>query len=115
LASAPGGSAGDGTITVIDPSGEGVEGICADCKEHCGVEYEEEESSSELLTPRKRYWVHLHKIAEITGQLNRRMSFVEASTWLVMYDEEITTGYPSDMAAQRSYDCHFAARRGFVL
>ena len=22
---------------VIDPSGEGIEGVCADCGEHCGV------------------------------------------------------------------------------
>jgi len=70
---------------------------------------------SELLTPRKRYWVHLHKIAAITGQLNRRMSFKEAADWLVIYDEEVTTGYPSDMAAQRTYDVHFAARKGFTL
>jgi hypothetical protein len=27
---------------VIDPSGEEIEGTCADCGEHCGIESEEE-------------------------------------------------------------------------
>lgn len=29
------------SASVIDPSGENVEGICSDCKEHCGIETEE--------------------------------------------------------------------------
>ena len=28
------------SAAVIDPSGEGIEGVCADCKEHCGIERE---------------------------------------------------------------------------
>lgn len=29
--------------SVIDPSGEGIEGFCGDCHDHCSVVYEDDE------------------------------------------------------------------------
>lgn len=63
------------------------------------------------MTPRETYWNDLLTIADITGSLYRRMSFQEADEWLTTYDCERHEGYPSDMAALRAFDCHFAGRR----
>lgn len=65
------------------------------------------------MTARQQYWVHLKAIASITGQLNRRMSFTEASTWLEDYEAEKTIGYPVEHAMQRAWDYMFSARGVF--
>ncbi len=31
------------SAAVSDPSGEGIEGVCQDCYEHCGIESEDDE------------------------------------------------------------------------
>lgn len=63
------------------------------------------------MTPRQTYWNNLHCIADIDGELFRRMSFQEADQWLFAYEDMRSEGYDKESAAQRAWDCYFNARR----
>jgi hypothetical protein len=63
------------------------------------------------MSRRQLYWQDLFIIRSATGHLNRRMTFVEAHNWVFAYMSEVQIGWEPKDAAQRAYDCHFAARR----
>lgn len=68
-----------------------------------------------MTTKRQLYWTHLHAIADITGELNRHMTFKEAAEWLNAYTWFANEDWPTEHAAQRSYDCMFNARKGMLV
>ena len=59
---------------VIDPSGEGIEGVCADCGEHCGVvsnPTNEQELREQLVELDGELWDY---------QLDKLITFITAHT-----------------------------------
>lgn len=65
---------------------------------------------SNIMTPRQSYWNDLLCIADINGELYRRMSFSEAQDWLYAYENMVDEGYDKESAAERAWDCFFAPR-----
>lgn len=70
-------------------------------------------NSTTGFTPRQEYWQNLLFIRDVTGELNRRMSFKEADTLVSDFEYYRDEGYPSDHAMQRAYD-HFHVNRRAV-
>jgi hypothetical protein len=64
------------------------------------------------MTQRQEYWNNLSFIADVYGELNRRMSFVEASTWASDFEYYESEGYPNDLAAQYAYDHFHTNKKG---
>lgn len=68
-----------------------------------------------IMTPREVHAENLSFIAETSkSEYYRRMTFKEAAEWIYAFECERDEGYPRDMAAQRAWDCYFAARRWLV-
>lgn len=67
------------------------------------------------MSPRETHANNLACISELSDSpYYRRMSFVEADSWLFAYEDMVSKGYPRQMAAQRAWDCHFASRNAFA-
>ena len=63
-------------------------------------------------SPRQQHAKVLQTIAKVTQEAYyRRLTFKEADNWLYGYQHEVATGYPEALAAQRSWDCIYSARR----
>jgi hypothetical protein len=66
-----------------------------------------------MTTKRQQYGQSLSKINQLSpeGRFFRTMTFKEVQSWLKSYNNDKATGYPEDIAIQRAWDCHFAAKR----
>lgn len=63
---------------------------------------------------RQHYYQNLSTIAKVTGDpYFRRMSYVEADSWLAAFNHEAAQGYPHEMACSRAWDFYFAGRQVF--
>lgn len=65
------------------------------------------------MTDRQYYAHNLRMIADISKEdFFRKMTFQEADEWIEFYLEERDRGYSVNEAAQRAWDCYYAARLG---